>query len=814
MKKLIFLIIFALCAAGAWGAGNTCTVTGSVTDECGEPVPFATVVLMRADSTQVAGTVSADDGAGTFSLAAPAGSYILLVQYVGYQKYTAPVKLAAHEKLAPVVLKAEAVGIEDVVVTTQFISRQADRFVVNVAGSTQAIGRTASEMLALAPGVWITDEKLSVNGKAGARVMINDRLLQMETADLLQYLKTINAEDIQRIEVIPSSGADYDADSSGGIIKITLKKRRNDGMDGSLSLSGATSDIAGNNNYNSSVSVNYRRNQLSLYTTLSYDDFRDTQEISEKTVYTAPVMGSIVSGTGLTSINRSYSGRLGTVWDFKENRSVGAEVNYSRKWNDDSTLGQADFTTPAQTLLSRTRYGDNSSGHYLSATANYIWRTDTVGSVFKVIGDVQQRKSDDRGDFLNESAPAGAYVPDSIYNNVVSNDYRVWSLTASWEHIFSPKLTLKAGGKFTYNDMWDRTDYNAQQISTGTWEPVEEYSGTNEYSEKISALYAITDMKLFKKVSVSAGLRAEHTYATPRSAMGMNSGNAGDLNATRQDYLSLFPNLNVSVPLNEKQSTQLIFQYARKIQRPGFWALNPYRMPTSRYSYILGNPHLQPTFNNDISITAVLGYKYTLTVGANLMQGEITQVGYLNPEDPEIFYYKHVNVPRSDNYYANLNLPITFAKWWEMNVNVTAINIYNDYNGVTRRSNGGFASLNNTFNLPAAFSIEFGGWGRFGKLYSGNMQIGLQYSMEASLKKRFFKNKLTASFKIDNLFNSGAMDIVMRGEGFEKTTTLSNRWNTWQCYNLSLRYNFNAGKAVKVKNVESNAAEEGARMSK
>lgn len=233
MKKLILLILLLAMAAANATAARMYPAGGRVVDEQGQAVEYATVVLLRGGE-QVAGM--ATDDAGRFELKVPTGEYTLSIQYLGFAPVLRQVRVEADNDLGDIVLKSSSTQIEGVVVKAQLIRREADRFVVDVANAPAAIGKDGIELLERAPGVWVDDEKISINGKSGSKVYVNDRELRMEPAQLLTYPAFARADDIQKIEVVPTTGADYDADSSGGIIRITLRKRRENGMEGSLSV--------------------------------------------------------------------------------------------------------------------------------------------------------------------------------------------------------------------------------------------------------------------------------------------------------------------------------------------------------------------------------------------------------------------------------------------------------------------------------------------------------------------------------------------------------------------------------------------------
>ena len=230
MKKLILLIVILASAVSQLPAARLYPSTGRVVDEQGNAVEYATVVLLKG-SEQVAGRTT--DARGRFELKAAPGNYTLQIQFLGFDPIKKAVRVELDNDLGDFVMRSSATDIESVVVKAQLVRREADRFVVDVANAPAAIGKDGIELLERAPGVWIDGEKISINGKSGSKVYINDRELRMEPEQLLTYLRSLRAEEIQKIEVVPTTGADYDADSAGGAIRITLRKRRENGIDGS-----------------------------------------------------------------------------------------------------------------------------------------------------------------------------------------------------------------------------------------------------------------------------------------------------------------------------------------------------------------------------------------------------------------------------------------------------------------------------------------------------------------------------------------------------------------------------------------------------
>ena len=249
-----------LISASTIATAQKFELTGRIIDSDKKAIPYATVVVLSG-TDQVAGGSTNDEG--RFSLSVESGNYTFNARYIGYKSVERTIEVKASTDLGEITLEADETAIDEVVVTAQLIRREADRFVVDVANSPIALGKDGEELLKSAPGVWIQDDKVSINGASGSKIYLNDREVKLEDAQLMAYLRSLRADDIQKIEVIPQSGADYDASSSGGIIKITTKRRLDSGLMGSASfqINGAKNLY----NLGPSISLNYNRGKVNAY---------------------------------------------------------------------------------------------------------------------------------------------------------------------------------------------------------------------------------------------------------------------------------------------------------------------------------------------------------------------------------------------------------------------------------------------------------------------------------------------------------------------------------------------------------------------
>ena len=481
--SLLLLVILTMMGLVAMAAGD---VHGRVVNSRGEAVGYATVVAMSGDR-QVAGTTS--DEQGRFSLRVSKGEYKVIVEFVGYAPVERTLRVGENLDMGDVVLEEQATEIGNVVVSAQMIRREADRFVVDVANSTGAIGKDGVEVLKQSPGVWVDDDGISINGSEGTTVYINDREVRLSGEELVQYVRNLRAEDISKIEVVPQTGADYDADSTGGVLKITLKRRLDDGMMGSVRMYGDFGEMG--SVYSPSASLNYHVGRFDLSASGWYTNLDTRMLTSERTEYST--IGALMEAASENREQDSDGGMsFSAVAEVRKNHSLGVSFDYWR-WNDASpTDSYTSYKTSAGERLSESRYDAYDRRSNYNATLNYIIKTDTVGSQLKFIADYTQRDTRTGADNSSRVTDMGSTI-DSLYNNRNNSLFRVATASAAWDKVLSEHWTLKSGAKYTYNEI--NSDATYRYLNGGAWVPsvVDDYDIS--YTENIGALYAIASMR-------------------------------------------------------------------------------------------------------------------------------------------------------------------------------------------------------------------------------------------------------------------------------------------------------------------------------
>ncbi|MBR5770719.1 MAG: outer membrane beta-barrel protein [Alistipes sp.] len=783
---MALMVLFSAFTASA----QRLTVSGRVVDGEAQPITYASVALTQNDKL-ITGCTS--DIEGKFSLEANAGDYDLVISFIGYEYYKQSLALTESVDLGDITLTESSEQIEEVVVTSQLIRREADRFVVDVANSPLAMGKDGEELLKSSPGVWIQDDKISINGSSGSKIYLNDREVKLDDAQLIAYLRSLSANDIQRIEVIPQSGADYDASSSGGIIKITTRKRLDSGLMGSASLTARGSK--GVYNVMPSVSLNYNRGKLNAYGR-AWAGLNGSNYIStEHTDYTS---GTIIDAASDMDDDSQWGGaNVGVVYDINDKHSLGLEVQYNYYGGSDINNTWTEHTMADITTRTDGRYTSRGDNHMTTATLNYIYKLDDKGSTLKFIGDYTYSNSPDRNNYFDQEIdPVTLLLRDSTYRDNSLSLYQLGTATIALEKVLSPKVTLKAGVKYTYNNNSNSADY--EYLMGETWIPNTLKNYDIGYTENIGAAYIIASAKL-GRVSLVGGLRGEYTNFRDKAG------------AIAQNYFDLFPNANVSFALTKDYAYSLIAQYARTISRPSFWALSPNETKISEYMIQRGNPNLKPSYDNSVSVTAVLKYKYTITLGVKITENAIQQATIVDADNPELLILQTINYPTMNNYFASVNLPFQFTKWWQTNINLMGMymgqRIYPDE--PIRRNFMAYANAQMTFSLPKEFYIELSGSYMHG-LVAGNTKLADMHKMNISVKKRLVDNKLTLKLGVDNIIPQ-TQDITIEEPTFKRVMTVDQPWMR-PMVNFSISYNFNTGKQFRAKSVESGSADDLGRL--
>ena len=632
------------------------TITGKVVGQTNEPIEYAEVVLQSLDSTAIKSELTNEEGIFTIAEVSN-GIYKLNIKYFSENIYSQIIRVEGNLNLETIVTETN-LTLGEVVITGKkpLIERKVDRLVFNVENSVAATGGNGLDALKLAPRIKVQNDEISMIGKGSVTVLINDRIVQMSGADLATYLKSLNAEDIKSIEVISNPPAKYSAEGNSGLVNIVLKKSKNDAWNASLrsiyqQATYAKGNVGG--------SYNMQKGKFQLNTSISYTNGSNAPQETNKIYYPNLTWDEVNNRRDFTD---ALSTRLGLEYKINDKLSTGFTYNYITskpliKENDQTTL-----TNPINNNLDSliTTLGRNEYDKKLNSL-NYhiIYDIDTIGRKLSLDIDYFNYKNETNRIFNTQSfLPNDQPIPNSLEEarNFGNQDIQNYSANLDMEHPTN-WATYNYGARVSFTETDNLFNYfdiiNEDEILNPN------FSNQFNYKENTQAFYFSAHKSLSEKWEAKLGLRYEFTQT---------EGFSQTLNQTnKNDYSKLFPTAYVAFTPNDNHSFSL--NYGRRIARPNFGYLNPFRFVNNPYSYSEGNPFLQPAFTDNIE------FEYTFK--DNL----ITNIYYSYTDDD----FEQVTIIDAStnvqqviplNFIVNKMFGITQtfifkpAKWWDVNASV------------------------------------------------------------------------------------------------------------------------------------------------
>ncbi len=811
LAKIIYTLLLLIAGTAisfAQTAKPEAKVTGSLLDENGKPMDYATVSLLKAqDSSVVKGTLSSETGLYTFDHI-NTGAYIIKASVVGYEK--AITKVFTVTDASPTVtlpalkMAAASHALNAVTITASkpLIEHKIDRTVMNVENSILAAGNSAMDILERAPGVSVDkDDNISIKGKQGVTVMINGKLTYLTSAQLATLLRSTDGTTIQSIEIITNPSAKYDAAGNSGIINIILKKNKQVGTNGSATV-GAGYGAYGKDNEN--LTLNHKEGNLNVFGSFSHDDNKRIQNIGIMRIIPDTIAGGpptyFRQTSPLISANHDNSYRLGADYDLSSKNTIGfvasGYFNGEQDNIDDRTYIGPSFGQVDSTL--RTVSGIHQTYHNIAFNLNDTYKIDTAGQELSADLDYSQFKNNSTAQYVTDYyLPDGSIQhPESFLGNLTPSTINIRTAKIDYTKPITKTLKFESGLKFS--DV--KTDNNLTEKDTVT----NPYVSTNHfvYDEKIDAGYVNLN-KDFKGYSVQAGLRAEYTSS---SAVGDSANVVSNI---PRHYLNLFPSLFLSHTINDKN--EMTFSYSRRIDRPQYDNLNPFVFHLDPYTYQKGNPYLKPQYTNNFEFNYTYNKNITLTLGYSKTTDVITEVPGTDPAT-KVSFITQDNLQEQNAYNVNLYAPYTITKWWEGNINATAFYLGFKSNGLEGGNlDRGQVAYNiratETFTPFADYKAELTG------NYQSDLTYGLydvkpRYSVDAGVSHKFADKKLNVKLSMSDIFNTLHNDVNSQ---YQNTDLFITQKRESRITRLTLTYNFGNNK-IKAREHQTGADDEKSRV--
>ncbi|KYP14638.1 outer membrane beta-barrel protein [Flavihumibacter sp. CACIAM 22H1] len=751
-----FLLVLPLWGAAQPAIPATPPVQVIILDENLQALEFVSIqVLKPADSTRLFSSIT--DSTGRIDLPElPYGNYLLCASRVNFEPTCQLITLQKEQGSTPrtYTIRLQPAGqLETVTITAKKLPVQflPDRTILKVDASINNAGATALEVLERAPGITIDkDGAISMKGRNQVLVMIDNKPSYLTGQELSALLQGMSSNDIESIELIDNPPARYDAAGNGGIIHIKLKKNRQRGFNGNLSLSAGQGVYPKTTN---AVSVNYYSGKINAFGSYSFTANQNYLDMYALRTYykeeSQQVQSRLEQPTWFQSTAKNHTVRAGLDYFLTKKTTIGTSFSgtlIDRKGKGNGIASWLSATGQADSLI-QTR--NNNGTDWKNASINLNLRhqfnarqlltadLDWLG--YQING--HQLFQNQRNDRVQYTEAQAGQLPASI---------RILSFKADHQLQLPHAFLLETGIKLAATSTNSKAAYSINQ-GMG-WEDDLARSNHFLYDEQITAAYASIQRKA-NRWWYQAGLRYEHTAYDAHQL-----GNAVVKDSAFSNrYGNFFPNLQASFRLDS--SHEISLTASKRIDRPPYQKLNPFIFIINKYTYQSGNPLMKPQFTYSFALTHRFKEKLNTSISYSDSRDYFSQI-FLS-DSTGTFFYSEGNLGKQKILalsiaYSDLLLPYWTLSvqgdlqhkqlegfvWKALKASITQVSL----------------SMNNQFKLTKKWSLELSGY------MISRSQADIQEVVEPTgqvgigLARQLLKNKASLKLSARDVFYTQDME--------------------------------------------------------
>ena len=781
-------------------------IKGRLINNENEPIPFATVAIMKGlDSTILKGNYTAEDGTFEFEKIQP-GNYYLKAMVIGMDTKTSPsfeIKDTQNDLvLKDLIVEKSGLNLQsvEIVAIKPLIEFKNGNTIINVDNSILASGNTAYDLLKKAPGVTIdNNNNLAIQGKQGVKIMIDGRMQQLSTEQLANLLQSMTAEGIDKIEIMKNPSVKYDAEGTSGIIQIKTKKAKLLGYNGSATVGVSQGALLGGNG---GISLNYKGQKYAVTSSLNGTSRNRRKELYINRKIKTNADDLIFEQNNIEkNNNQAMDYKLGADWYVSDKTTLGVMLDggigtpNSNSTNNTVILGNN--TVGFDNLASISDI--NNSWNNNNLNLNLVHKIDTIGGQLDASFDYtmyQENGKNYYGNYFKDALNNQVVnMLPNIYRNNILSDINMLIGALNFKKALANKVTFETGLKYSGVNTDNSLLFERKEDLNDNFYNDSNYSNSFSYKENVGAGY-VNFQKEFSKLSMQIGLRAEYTNAT-----GFNKTILSKIN---REYLQLFP--NVSLDFNQSENHTFQISYNRRINRPDYFQLNPFKFYLDQYTASEGNPFLNPETSHNMNFSHTFKGNLNNSISYSRTENAISE---LTVQDDNTKETKQItrNIKASNMLSYNLFASIPIKKWYSVQVDLSGWyqNFEGEVNGVNFNKGKPAMQLNitNEIILPKEFSLEISGqytssmlWGIFEIKPRGNVDIGI--------KKMLLKNKVSIKLSTSDIFRTAITRVDVN---FDNQNINLSQYQDTRRVNISFTYNFGNAKFRLNGNKSSNNAE-------
>lgn len=770
------------------------SITGKVIDaKTNKPLEYATIVLKNVKTKKISGGIT--DAKGNFNVRTPKGTYEISVEFISFKTKKLPTRLLdKNTNFGTIKLSEDTETLDEISIVAEksTVEIRLDKRIYNVGKDMTVKGGTASDVLDNVPSVDVDVEgNVSLRGNENVRILIDGKPSALVGLSGTDALRQLPADAIERVEVITSPSARYDAEGTAGILNIILRKGKARGLNGSVNAT-----VGDPKQYQIAANINLRTKKLNLFTNLGYN--RRTgpgNSLTRLTTLENGVANSLrVEDREFERDRGGYNINLGLEYFLTKNSSLTGTLFYRDADNgslSDNNISVFD-ASGVQTFSDIRIQNEDETDKTTQFSLNYTNNFNTSGH--KLTADFQYSDSEEiETAFINDAT--------GIENNITTENSKNTLLQTDYVLPIGKNAQFEAGYRGDFQDL--TSDF----LVTPTLTP--DPSNNLIFKQNINAIYSQYGNKM-NKFSFLLGLRTEITDVKVRLT---NTGDNFDYN-----YTELFPTVNLGYETSEKQSFTL--GYSRRLRRPRFWFLNPFESRNSQNVIFKGNPGLIPTFTNSfdlgylqkigkVTLNSSIYYQHSVNNISRVSRDEIRPIGPGGANEI-VTIREPINLASEDRYgfelTSNYNPSRKVRLSASFNVFQSETKGFYTYNQFSQDTNGTiistpvvqdlgnrnsswFMRFNSRITLPAKIQWQTRLFYR-GPRETAQSEIKGIFSANLAFSKDILKEKGTLVLNVSDVFNSRRRQSITYNPSIDDPSSINDQEFQWRVRQISLNFTY------------------------
>ncbi|MDA7557847.1 TonB-dependent receptor [Flavobacteriaceae bacterium] len=783
------------------------TISGNVIDEeTEEPLEYATIVVFsKLKNAIITGGIT--DSKGDFSIPVEIGAFDIRIEYIGFKTQIIENKRITNDENIgkfSLILDVEALDAVEIIAERTTVEFRLDKKIYNVGKDLTVSGGTVSDVLDNVPSVSVDVEgNVALRGNDDVRILINGKPSGLVGLNSTDTLRQLPAESIERVEVITSPSARYDAEGSAGILNIILRRSKLQGLNGAMTLNTSyptQNGVSGN--------INYRTGNLNFFNTTGYS-YRETpgNSYNNTEFFNGNNPSTFLNEERVFERERKgLNTNLGVEWYVSKTSSFTASMVYRNSDNASNTTNILDEIGSNNSITRNIRLDPEIED---DKTIQYSLNYDNQfngDSQHKLTFDFQYEQSEEsETSLINQNRI-------DVENVETREKQDRILLQADYVKPVGKEGQFEMGYRGQFQNLnsdflVENTNDNGDTFFINT-----DLSNDLAFSQYVNAFYTQYGNKLGDKFSYLFGIRLEGTRVT------IDQETSGDFE--KKNYTQLFPTANLAYEISEDASITL--GYNRRIRRPRSYFINPFPSRSSATSIFQGNPNLDPSTSDAFDIGYLNRFgKVTLSTSVyfqhatntfNFITRE-TDLYYIfetnqtiSQNDPDfdqinddfdlvpIIKRGPVNLATNNRFGFEFTLSYRPTKKWSLNGN------FNVFQSITRgdfeeqnfdaENLSWFMRLNNKYTLPGEIDWQTRLFYRGPNETAQSISTGV-FSTDLAFSKDLFKDKASLALRVSDLFNSRKRISESFTPSFKSESEFQWRQRT---YTMSFTYRFNQKK--------------------